>query len=205
MSMPELLEWVRVQPVEVGLLLILLAAASEYVCPPLPADAVVLSGALLVVSGATRFENVYAASVLGGVLGATLQYALGRTLARSGRLDAPWVGRVFGAEGLSRFRTAMARHGVWVLLLNRVLPGVRAVTFLAAGAAEVPPWTALWAGGLSHLVWTAGLLALGVWVGESAEKILAVFYVQQRNLFAVVVGAVLLFAAVKVWQRLRRA
>lgn len=203
--MPELLEWVRVQPVLVGLAFVFASSAAEYVFPPLPADAMVLSGALLVVSGAAAFGLVYSVAVAGGILGASAQYLLGRALARAGKLDRPWVARVFGRGALERFRTQMDRYGVRLILFNRIFPGVRGVTFLAAGAAELPLFPTFVAGVASHVVWMGFVLGLGVTIAESAEKILATFYVQQTYLFAFGGSALLLFAAVKVWQRQRRA
>lgn len=181
------------------------AAALEYLLPPLPADSVVLAGALLVVAGEAPFVVVYGCAVVGGVLGASVHFLLGRTLGARGRLeDGRWVKRLTGEAGMTRFFEMFRRYGLWVLVLNRALPGVRGVTFLAAGAAGLPFGRSMIAGTVSHMLWIGLVLGVGVSVGDNLEKIRAAFDVYRRGVYAVAALGVVAYAGWR-WARRRRA
>ncbi|MFY0581243.1 DedA family protein [Cystobacter fuscus] len=67
---------------------------------------------------------------------------------------------------------AQMRHkGPWLLLVNRFLPGIRGLIFVAAGAAHMPRVNALLLGALSAVAHTALVLALGVAVGGNLERL----------------------------------
>ncbi len=89
-----LLEWVRTHAGPWALLAIFGGAAAEYMVPPLPADSVVLAGALLVIAGHHSFLVVFAVAVAGGMCGAMSHYWLGRRFLANGKLaDNRWVSR----------------------------------------------------------------------------------------------------------------
>lgn len=205
--MEEVLQLVRESPNGLALALVFAAAALEYMVPPLPADSVVLAASLLVVSGAVSFPVVYGVAVAGGATGAFAHYMLGHLLADDegnlrhlGRLQT-WL----GADSVHRFFAAFRRYGYWVIVLNRAFPGVRAMTFIAAGAARLPLLPVMLAGLVSNLAWTLLILGVGVEVGNDWEKIRATFSVYQRAIYLVGGTALVLFVAFKVWQRHRRA
>lgn len=204
--MEPVLDFVRESPPGLGLLIVFAAAGLEYVLPPLPADSVVLAGALLVVAGTASFTSVYLAAVAGGALGALAHYRIGHiAVDAQGRLRSRTLERWTGADAMPRFFAAYRRYGLWVLILNRAFPGVRAVTFLAAGAARLPLGPVMAAGLVSNLAWTALVLGTGVWVGNDWEKIRATFDVYQRVIFAIGGTGLALFVLFKVWQSRRRA
>ncbi|MEO1232121.1 MAG: DedA family protein [Myxococcota bacterium] len=187
-------------------LVVFAAALAEYLCPPLPADTFVLAGGLLIARGGASGWTLLVAAVTGSTIGAGAQWWLGRALGRSGvAAKLPrWLG-VSSPENHARFARAFDRYGLWVIVVNRAFPGVRAVTFVAAGAARLPFQSAMAAGLVSNILWSALLLSIGMQVGADAKKILVTFFVYRRVLLAGVAGAVLLFVLVKLWQRHRRA
>lgn len=201
--MEEILEVIRTSPPALGLAIVFAAAAGEYLLPPLPADSVLLAGALLVVAGQQPFVVVWGAAVLGGVAGMWIHHVLGTALRRpDGSLrGSRYVDRWFGRGSIARFQGLVRRYGPAVLLINRALPGIRGVAFLAVGAAGVPRLKSLLLGAVSQAGWSLGVLALGVWIGDHWEKIESAFRVYQRTVYAV--GLVLALAAVMVliWKR----
>lgn len=201
--MEEVLAFLANSPPSYGLLAVFGAAAAEYLLPPLPADSVVLAGALLVVAGVAPFWAVYLAALLGSLLGATAHYFLGRAFAdEHGHLrTARFLERMLGTKAMPRFFAAFRRYGMWVIAFNRAFPGIRAVTFLAAGAARLPYGRVMAAGLVSAAAWNALVLGIGLWVGNDWEKIRATFDVYANVVFAVGGAGLFLFVAVKVWQR----
>jgi uncharacterized membrane protein YdjX (TVP38/TMEM64 family) len=97
------------------------------------------------------------ALALGGWLAsALLAYLLGRSLGR------PLVGRFFGAHRTMRLERAVARGGVRLLLLMRLIPLVPfSLTGYVAGAARVPVWRYAWTTGVGYLPLTALVAYLG--------------------------------------------
>jgi membrane-associated protein len=201
--MESILELVRSVPGPLALALVFAGAALEYMVPPLPADSVVLAGALLVLAGTHSLPAVAASAIAGGALGALSHYLLGRACAGpDGQLRGRrWVERMTGRGSLDRFFEVFRRHGLWVLVANRALPGVRAVAFFAAGAAGLPAGRVMLAGLVSNVAWTALLLALGLSVGARWEKIEAAFAVYQRGLAALVVAGLVVYLARRALRR----
>lgn len=205
--MNEVLEFLRSHPGWWGLLIIYAAAALEYLVPPLPADSVVLAGALLVVAGAQPFSTVFVVAVAGGATGALIHYGLGRWCTRpDGTLKGQRLfDRILGPGALPRFFEVFRKYGMWVIALNRAFPGVRAVTFFAAGAARLPLLRVMLAGSVANLGWTALILTVGVEVGGSWEKIEAAFAVYQKGVYAVAVSGAVVYGLYRWWKRRRAA
>lgn len=184
----------------VSALLVLFAAAMlEYMLPPVPGDSIVLAGSLLVVAGAWPFWVVLAVAVAGGFAGSVVHYLLGRLGGERAHL---WMRRLAGEQAHDRFAQAFQKYGLWVIAINRALPGIRAVVFLAAGALGVPAHRALAAGLVSNVAWSFGLLTLGVSIGGNFEKIKDALGVYQWVAAGVVLALV---AVVMVWRRVRRS
>lgn len=200
-----MLELVRSSPPGLGLLIIALAAAAEYLLPPLPADSVLLAGALLVVAGKQPLLAVWAAAILGGVCGMWIHHVIGAALRRpDGTLrGSAYVDRWFGEDSIARFQGLVRRYGAPVLLINRALPGIRGVAFLAVGAAGLPRGRSIALGAVSQAGWSLGILALGVWIGDHWENIEAAFRVYRWTVYGI--GLVLLIAGIIYfsWKRRR--
>lgn len=188
-----------------GLAVVSLGAFAEYVVPPLPADSVVLAGSLLVVAGVQTVWTVGLAAVAGGCLGAATAYGLGCLLAHpDGTLrGSGWMGALFGEDSMPRFLALFRTHGYRVILVNRAFPAVRAVTFVAAGASQLDFRRTMLAGMVSQTVWTSLVLGIGVSVGGQWEKIERVFAVYEAVVYAVAVGAAVVFALLW-WIRKKR-
>jgi len=171
-----------------GVLLVLFAAAAlEYMLPFVPGDSIVLGGSLLVVSGAWSFPIVYATAVAGGFVGSVTHYVIGRYLVGpDGSIRASQrIERFLGKGSLEKFFAAFRKYGLWVIAINRGIPGIRSACFIAAGAARISPVRALGAGLVSNLLWSAGLLLMGVSIGGNWEKIQEAFGVYKWVAFGI--------------------
>ena len=142
------------------------SALLESLFPPWPSDVVTLYGAYIVGRGKASLVLAFLAVVSGSLLGVMALFYLGR-----------WKGRALFREGrkvfsLARLQTAeklFARHGLWILVVNRFLAGVRAVIFLVSGVANMPA-RKVWAlGAVSIILWNAMLFWLGGLFGLESQ------------------------------------
>jgi len=174
-----------------GLLVLGLAAALEYVVPPFPGDTLTLLGGVYAVRGEHPWPLVFLVVVAGSVAGALINYQVGRWLV--GRFERR-PGEVFFGISHARLEAVQAqmRHkGPWLLLANRFIPGVRGLIFVAAGAAHMPRGNALILGALSATAHTGLVLALGAAVGGNLERLETLMWrYQWAVLGLVVVGVV---------------
>ena len=184
-----------------GALAVLFACSVvEYVFPPFPGDTVTVFGAFLVAARGWSMAAVFLATTLGSVAGATVDWLFGVVLQR-------WRGRRLprtraGARtraALDRLVAGFARHGPVYILLNRFLPGIRALFFVAAGLAGMRPAPVLLYATISAVAWNALLMAAGLAVGASWETLYGWFVAYTRVVWALL-GGVAVVAAVVWWR-----
>ena len=186
-------------PLWTAYLVLFLAAFGEYVFPPVPGDLIVLTGAVLVALFGWPIAPVFLLVTLGAVLGGLADYAVGRWIAQTGRVERlSHRKRLAIAYVLERFE----RYGAVYLVVNRFLPGIRAFFFLAAGMARLQPLqVAVWAT-VSALVWNGILFGAGLLLGNNLDR-LERLAAQQGVVAAVVVGGILSFVAWRTWRHVR--
>lgn len=149
-------------PVGVGGLVLL-----ETVIPPIPSEAVLPAAGYLARLGSLSFSATVLATTVASVLGALLLYGVGRGVGteRTDRLARrlPLV----RDKDLQRAWSAFDRWGWQSVLLGRLVPGVRSLVSLPAGARRMPlmRFTALTA--LGSLVWNVLLLGAGYLLGAA--------------------------------------
>jgi membrane protein DedA with SNARE-associated domain len=184
-----------------GLGLLLLSALIEYVFPPFPGDMITVFGAFLVVRRGWSGPAVFGAVTIGSILGFVLDTAVGRWLGRS---EARWTqGRLQRwRPQLDQIIARFARHGGLYLAINRFIPSLRGLFFVAAGMARLPWWQVLVYGTLSALMWNALLLLLGLTVGQSWPRLLAAM--QDYGLGCAIVASLLLLGFGARWLYRRR-
>jgi membrane protein DedA with SNARE-associated domain len=157
-----------------GLGMLALSACVEYLFPPFPGDTVVVFGAFLVARRGWSAPAVMGVVLLGSAIGCMVDYGAGRWLARSeARWTSGWLARARPRIDLLLAR--FERHGALYIIINRFLPSLRALFFVAAGMARLPAWKVLACGLVSALVWNALLLLVGVSVGTEWSQLRRLF------------------------------
>jgi membrane protein DedA with SNARE-associated domain len=173
---------------------LLLSAMLENLIPPVPGDTVVVFSAYLVGRGTWELWPVFGATVAGGVIGFMIMYYIGLRYGRS--FFAGRRGRVFSLEGLEKAEAWLTRYGVWLLLGNRFLSGIRSVIALSAGIGRMSWVRVLICGALSMALWNGVLLYTGLLVGQNWEEVLALL----RQYNRVLVGVLVVVALVGLWR-----
>lgn len=175
------------------------AAAIEYLFPPFPGDTVTLAGAVLARLGNWSIPLIFSVLMAGNLMGAMADYLVGRRLLNPERL-ARQRGIANHTEMLARVLTGFERFGPALLIVNRFLPGIRALFFVAAGMARLRPGAVLFYASISAALWTALLIGAGFLVGDNLPLLEQLF----ARYFQVAWGLVGIAVGLLIWQRLRR-
>jgi membrane protein DedA with SNARE-associated domain len=143
---------------------------AENVFPPLPSELILPLAGFYVGQGEMTFVLAVLAATLGSVAGALLLYTLARF---GGRRVVLRLGKVLRVKerDLDRGDEWFDRHGGWVVLFGRLVPGARSLVSIPAGLSEMPVvrFTALTA--LGSTVWNCALIGAGWALGEHYEKV----------------------------------
>ena len=174
-----------------GLVLLAASAAIEYIFPPFPGDTITLFGAFLVTSHGWSFVAVFGAVMLGSVAGSMLAFYLGHRIGPPS--DNARLHKV-----VERFR----RYGAAYLVVNRFLPGLRSLFFVAAGMAELRPWRVAFFSAISAAAWNLALMGVGAALGANYEVLLT--YVKQYTLIVWIAIASVAVVCGTVWWIRRR-
>ncbi len=154
-----------------GLLLVFVMAFLEYIFPPVPGDSTMLFACFLAGTGALPWSGAILACFGGGVAGAAGAYAIGARLGRSYFfLKSEWA-----RHELARLERGFRRYGVRLLVVNRMLPGIRAVFLYGAGIGRLGWRPVMLYSTVSNAIWV-GLIAWGGRsLGATWEEVSAVF------------------------------
>lgn len=187
-----------------GSYLVLFAlVAAENLFPPIPSEIILPFAGALVADGAMTYPGALVFATAGSVAGAIVLYAIGRY---GGRPLIYRFRRVLRLteDQLDRADAWFDARGWWLVLFGRLVPGVRSVVSVPAGAAEMPvlPFLALTT--IGSLIWNAALIGAGWALG--ANWVRATEIVEEYKLFAYpVVLLGLLAGAAYLVRRSRRA
>jgi membrane protein DedA with SNARE-associated domain len=175
---------------------------AENLFPPIPSEAILPLAGFLVSQGELTFAWAVLAATAGSVTGALLLYALARFGGRPLVLRLGRLLRVTPAD-LDRADAWFDRHGGWIVLGGRLVPGVRSLVSIPAGLSEMPVGRFVALTALGSTAWNALLIGAGWALGSRYEEIADVIGgVSTPLAVGVVVALAALFA---LWQvRARR-
>ncbi|HVV83220.1 MAG TPA: DedA family protein [Kofleriaceae bacterium] len=190
--------WVGREDSVAGWLALAAAAAIEYVFPPFPGDAITVLAAVLVTAASWSAAGVLSALMVGSMVGAALTFELGlRWAARRTPHAQP--------HALDRLVAGFRRHGAVYLVINRFVPGIRSLFFVAAGLAGMRRGPVMLCAGISALLWNVGLFALGAALGSNLDRVEGWVRTYTIASIAIVAGAVAIGAGGWAWRRRRAA
>lgn len=119
--------------VGVGLLILL-----ETVVPPVPSEVVLALAGFLASQGVMNVALVIAAATLGGYLGAVILYSFGRLLGEERAIHLLAKLPLVDRQDFERSSQWLRRHGGKSVFYGRLVPLVRSLISLPAGALRIP-------------------------------------------------------------------
>jgi len=141
----------------------------ENIFPPSPSDFVVVFAATLITHNSVEFFPILAITTVGSTIGFIVMYFigafLGEQLLRKGRL------KFIKKESLDKADTWFHKYGYKLILINRFMPGTRAVVSFFSGDHGLKRWETFLFAGVSSLVWNLILILLGIFLGKNLDMI----------------------------------
>jgi membrane protein DedA with SNARE-associated domain len=161
-------------------------------------DVSIAAAAALATQGTLSWESAFAWVFVGIAIGDIGLYALGL-----GARRVPWLRRKYiEPQRHLDIKTRLERHLPSAVLLARVVPGLRVVTYTLCGFARVPLFVfCLWVS-VAVALWTAGLFWLGAVAGRALAQVL---HLPQTVAVALpIVALALCVPLVKYWKQRRK-
>jgi membrane protein DedA with SNARE-associated domain len=142
----------------------------ENVLPPVPSELVLPVVGIQIAAGRLVFWAAVLSSTVGSVLGAWVLYAVGRFGGRPLVLRLPSALGVT-PERLDRTQAWFARRGDAIVLIARLVPGLRSAVSVPAGTLRMPVLRFLLFTALGSGVWNAALIWLGTVLAAHWESV----------------------------------
>src|SRR3989339_1863610 len=160
----------------------------ENILPPSPSDFVVIFGATLIANSTLGFIPILLITSVGSAIGFIVMYLvgefLGEKLLRSGKF------KFIKQESLDKADRFFHKYGYNIILINRFLPGTRAVVSFFSGVHKLKPTRTFIYAGVSSFVWNAILIFLGIQLGNNLE--LVDKYLSEYSQIILVITAVII-------------
>lgn len=170
----------------------------ENLVPPIPSEIVLPFAGWEVAQDELLLAPALIAATAGSVTGALIVYWIARRGGRSAILATHRVSRVTAAD-LDRVDARFRRHGVWLVLGGRCVPGVRSVISVPAGMAHMHLGLFVALTTLGSAVWNSVLIGAGIVLGNQFEDVDTIV-----GPLSTAVVAVLALVVIVVLVRLRR-
>ena len=176
-----------------GYVVLALLILVENLFPPIPSEVILPLAGSRVSSGDWSYPLAVVAATIGSVSGALALYAIGRLGGRPLLLRYHRVLRLDEAK-LDRADAWFDTHGPKVVLLGRLIPGVRSLVSIPAGLSEMPVATFVVLTTIGSLAWNAALIGGGWALGTQWDRVTVLIEAVQYPLLAAIVAAIALLA-----------
>jgi membrane protein DedA with SNARE-associated domain len=143
----------------------------ETIFPPIPSEVILPLAGYLSQQGELNLVLVIITSTLGAYVGALALYALGAALGQERAIR--WLSRLplVDRSDFERGAEWFARHGKAAVFFGRLVPGVRSVISLPAGASRMPLVTFSVFTIAGSGIWNGLLIGLGAALGTQYELV----------------------------------
>jgi membrane protein DedA with SNARE-associated domain len=195
-------DWAGDVLAELGYAGLVVLMAVEHVFPPIPSELVLPLAGFEVGRGNLSLVGALVASTAGSLIGASVLYALARRGGRPAVLRLRSILRV-NEEDLERAEHRFQRHSAWMVVLGRMVPGIRSLVSVPPGLLRMPFGRYLALTFVGSVVWNGVLIVAGQQLGSRWDEVGGV--VGPIAQWVVVAIIPLTVAALIVHRRRRRA
>ncbi|MGK5440920.1 DedA family protein [Micromonospora sp. URMC 105] len=163
--------WVASVIDSLGAVGVALLVALESIIPPIPSEVVLAMAGYLASEGRFHLVVIVLAATAGSLLGALVLYWLGAALGEE-RLKR-WLDHLplVDRDDLEKADRWFERYGRWAVLIGRVVPVVRSLVSVPAGANRMPLGEFVLLTTLGSGVWNSLIVGLGFALGSRWEDV----------------------------------
>ncbi|WP_431900813.1 DedA family protein [Micromonospora chalcea] len=163
--------WVASVIDSLGAVGVALLVALESIIPPIPSEIVLAMAGYLSAEGRFNVVFIVLAATVGSLLGALVLYWLGAALGEE-RLKR-WLDHIplVDLQDLEKADRWFERHGRWAVLIGRLVPVVRSLVSVPAGANRMPLGEFILLTTLGSGVWNALIVGAGFTLGSRWEDV----------------------------------
>ncbi|MCI2957353.1 DedA family protein [Agromyces atrinae] len=165
----------------------------EVLIPPIPSEVILPFAGYLSQSGELNLVALILWATLASVLGALLLYGLGAWIGMTRAIMMIAATRLVSRSDLERGAEWFATRGQWSVLVGRMIPGIRSLISIPAGAARMNLVVFVLYTAIGSGIWNSLLIGVGAALGtqhEALEQYLG--YIDYVVYAAIVVGLVVL-------------
>lgn len=174
----------------------------ENVFPPSPSDLIVVIGATLISNTGLNIFSILLITSIGSTLGFIIMYFVGEyfggKILRNGRI------KFIKAEYLEKADHWFHKYGYKLILINRFMPGTRAVMSFFTGVHRLKPVRTFVFASISALFWNTILIYLGVLLGQNVELI-DHYLKSYSNIILIVTVVVVVILLVRFWLKKKKS
>lgn len=179
----------------------LMTAESMFI--PFPSEITMTFSGFLVSNGHFNFFLVILAGALGNMLGSSIAYYLGHSLKHK------VINKVIEKYGKFLFITEeefisaeslFKKHGSWIIVASRFIPGVRAIISVPAGASHIPYLSFILYTALGSLAWSFILVYAGTMLGSNWQVVRSVVH----KFDTIILIVTIIVIAAYIWHKFRK-
>ncbi|WP_068776653.1 DedA family protein [Paenibacillus sp. FJAT-26967] len=181
--------------------------AVENLFPPIPSEIILTLGGFMTTYTSLSVTGVVIAATLGSVIGAVILYGVGRILeVRRLEIIVEKYGRILRLkkEDIHKANDWFTKYGVWAVFLCRLVPLIRSLISIPAGATKMNFSSFLILTTLGSLIWNVVLVNVGAAVGASWETIVHYMDIYSNIVYALIALIVVVGAAVFLKKRFKK-
>ena len=174
----------------------------ENIFPPSPSDFVVLFVATLIAKSTLGFIPILLITSIGSGVGFIAMYFIGEffgeKILRKGRF------KFIKEESLNKADLFFHKYGYNIILINRFLPGTRAVVSFFCGVHRLKPTRTFIYAAVSSFFWNALLIFLGIKLGENLELVDS-YLSRYSQIILILTALILAFFLIKFWMKKKKS
>lgn len=175
---------------------IVLTMAIESALIPLPSEIIMPFSGYLASVGKFDLNMVALMGAIGNVIGSLVAYGIGywgheKLVRRFVRRFGKWI--LISEHELDVAEKMLNKYKLWVVLLSRVLPGVRTVISLPAGFAKLSLGSFIVLTFIGSLIWSYLLAWIGFVLGQNWHAIGPYFHKLDAVIVVVIAGTILFY------------
>jgi membrane protein DedA with SNARE-associated domain len=196
--------WVASVIDSLGAVGVALLVALENIIPPIPSEIVLAMAGYLSAAGRFNVVVIVLAATAGSLVGALVLYWLGAALGEE-RLKR-WLDHIplVDRDDLENADRWFERHGRWAVLIGRLVPVVRSLVSVPAGANRMPLGEFVLLTTLGSGVWNTAMVGLGFTLGSRWQDVGKYSDLFNYAIFAIFAFMIVSWAVKKVRRRRAR-